>query len=89
MAKNSQKGVKKVKIDSNNGSEWGSAWEGKVGWSDGGRIGGSGVGGGWLGSGGGSDPKYLQSNNKHTRYNQCKMIMGNIILCPTGPKNFK
>ena len=59
---------------------------------------GSGVGG-WESGGGsvgrsvgvgrGSDPTYLQSNNKHTRNNQCKMIMGNIIVCPAGPKNFK
>ena len=38
---------------------------------------------------GASDPTYLQSNNKHTRSNQCKMIMGNIIVCPAGPKKFK
>ena len=45
--------------------------------------------GGRLGSGGVSDPTYLQSNNKHTRNNQCMMIMGNIIICPAGPKKIK
>ena len=34
------------------------------------------------GGGGGSDPTYLQSNNEHTSNNQCKMLMGNIIVCP-------
>ena len=30
---------------------------------------------------------YVQhSNNKHTRNNQWKLIMGNIIVCPAGPK---
>ena len=37
----------------------------------------------------GSDPAYLQSNNKHTSSNQCKMILGNISLCPAGPTDFK
>ena len=41
---------------------------------------------GWVGRGGGSDPTYLQSNNKHTRNNQCKILMGNIIVCPKGQK---
>ena len=52
---------------------------------------GSRIGGEEVGSreGGGSDPTYLQSNNKHTRSSQCKMIMGNIIVCPAGPKNSK
>ena len=44
--------------------------------------------GGRMGRGGGSDPTYLQSNNKHTSNNQCKMIMGNIILCPQGQNFF-
>ena len=46
--------------------------------------------GGRVGVGmGGSDPTCLQSNNKHTRNNQCKMIMGNTIVCPAGPKKIK
>ena len=55
----------------------GSDWVvGVGGWeSDGGSVERS-VGAGM--GGGGSDPTYLQSNNKHTRNNQCKMIMGNI-----------
>ena len=38
---------------------------------------------------GGSDHTYLQSNNKHTRNNQCTLIMGNIIVCPAGPTKVK
>ena len=49
------------------------------------RLDGAGLGGrGSVGSRVG--PAYLQSSNKHTRSNQCKMIMGNIIVCPAGPK---
>ena len=59
-------------------SEVGSRDGGGVGWEV-----------GWGRDGGGADPTYLQSNNKHTRNNQCKMIMGNIIVCPAGPKKFK
>ena len=61
-------------------------------WVVGGRRLGVGMGGrlrGRLGVRRESDPTYLQSNNKHTRNNQCKMIMGNIIVCPAGPKKFK
>ena len=75
-------------------SEWGSGGVEVRGEGSGGqrgRIGGSGVGG-WESEGGrlvgvgrGSDPTYLQSHNKHTRNNQCKIIVGNIILCPVGP----
>ena len=56
---------------------WESGWGG-VGWEFGWKV-------GW-GMGG---PYVPQSNNKHTRNNQCKMIMGNIIVCPAEPKNFK
>ena len=58
------------------GVEVGGEGAGRPGWVVGGRR-----------LGGGSDPTCLQSNDKHIRNNQCKMIVGNMIVCPAGPKN--